>query len=127
MSFTPIETLDYNFELVDQAYLADEFHWNSVVSDGGISKHFEFRCQFCVDSVGVISMENAWGMEQLKKQMNIETFRPFGGCGMFFKLIECDLCHTAYYVGFGYTEPNNGRDVFFVLNIIQVLLQRPQS
>jgi len=41
-----------------------------------------------------------------------DAVRTYGGRGAYEKIIECTPCESIFYIGIGYDEPNNGRDVF---------------
>lgn len=43
-----------------------------------------------------------------------------GGKDDFYTWLQCDVCTADYYIGLGYLEPNNGRDVFFLKRILEM-------
>jgi hypothetical protein len=78
-----------------------------------------FGCSTCKTKLR-IDFSQATQFENLNLGVSIEKFIEFGGVGVLTILLQCEKCRTSFLIGIGYTEPNNGRDVFFVSKIIEL-------
>ncbi len=78
-----------------------------------------FECPVCLKSSIDIDSKDLVYHDNLK--IKIEAIENTGGTGFLCQLISCQNCNTFYFVGIGYTEPNNGRDVLFIHNILQLV------
>jgi hypothetical protein len=80
---------------------------------------FTYTCVNCESKI-VIDIFKATQYENLNLSFSTENFIEFGGTGYLNKLIQCESCTSFFLVGIVYTEPNYGRDVFFLHNIIEL-------
>jgi hypothetical protein len=80
---------------------------------------YSFTCPHCNTSTNIDTIHAVF-FQLVDWEIDEKELLPYDGTGMFGKIIHCPGCHTSYYTGINYLEPNNGRDVFVLHNIIEL-------
>lgn len=112
---------DKAFAVVKQHLLNTVGHTREYcISDANNVTPYHFTCPVCHDSVTHIDCSDAKCIENIKVNIDWEAIKALGGTGVIGKLMSCDHCHTPYFIGIGYVEPNYGRDVFLLHSIIEL-------
>ncbi len=120
MGFTLLDKSDSCFEVVRQHLLNTKgFTSKYCLLDYKSATPYYFKCPVCKDSIH-IDHSNANSFNREKIKINLQSIIDLGGTGIICKIIQCNNCHTNYFVGIGYMEPNNGRDVFLLHTIIEL-------
>jgi hypothetical protein len=102
-------------------HLLNKVGWKEpfTLLDHRIKTDYKFTCPHCGAAI-VIDTEGAADFSFLKWEGGKEALEPFGGTAFFSKIIGCNGCQTHYFIGIEYLEPNHGRDVLILHNIVEV-------
>ncbi|TKD60536.1 hypothetical protein [Flavobacterium sp. ASW18X] len=121
MGFKSLDKSDKTFEVEKQHLLnTDGFSSEYCILDFKTVTPYYFNCRVCQDSSINIDHINANSFNPEKIKIELESIIELGGTGTICKIIKCDNCDTHYFVGIGYIEPNNGRDVLLLHTIIEL-------
>lgn len=121
MGFKTLDKSDINFTISKQHLLNKKgVVQKYCILDSGHSTPYYFSCPNCKNSSINIDHSNANSFNPDKIKINLNSIIELGGTGTISKLIECENCQTNYFIGIGYIEPNNGRDVLLIHTIIEL-------
>jgi hypothetical protein len=121
MGFKLINNSEKEFIIVKQHLINKEgFIPKYCILDSRHSTPYYFLCPNCKKNSTNIDHLNAHSFDSNKIKVNINSIIEMGGTGTISKLISCQNCLTNYFVGIGYIEPNNGRDVLLLHTIIEL-------
>lgn len=121
MPFNSLPKSNQRFRIVRQLVINQEgFTQKFTLIDHKTVTPYYFQCPVCKSSSTNIDHLNAGTFNSNHIKIDKETFKKHGGTGLLSKLIQCNNCNTHYFIGIGYTEPNNGRDVFLLHNILEL-------
>lgn len=121
MAFISQNNTDKHYKVTRQHLLNTQgFTREYCISDANKVTPYQFSCPVCKTSSTKIISSNARWIESIKIQLDWEAIKALGGTGDMGNVMTCDTCHTPYFIGIGYAEPNYGRDVFFVHTIIEL-------
>lgn len=121
MGFKSLNKSNKHFEVARQHILnTDGFTSEYCIQDSNKVTPFHFNCQGCTDSSDTIDHLNCNPFDTEKIKVDVNSIIELGGTGTICKVIECENCATNYFVGIGYIEPNNGRDVLLLHTIIEL-------
>lgn len=121
MAFKILTDTDKKFEIVKQHVLnKDGFTKKYCILDSTVHTPFYFKCPVCKTNSTNIDLSNTQTFQSQKFQIDLDSITALGGTGIMCKIIQCENCSANYFVGIGYTEPNNGRDVFLLHTIIEI-------
>ncbi|MEJ8757131.1 hypothetical protein WG947_09000 [Pontibacter sp. H259] len=119
----PFEKTDSfrKYKIVKQHFYNDDPHqyW---LFDAGKNTPYTVVCPVCKSSdfrIDFNSLEAEVYIDDLSI-LDEEELRQLGGSGSVYKIIRCLNCNNLFYIGIGYREPNNGRDVYLLKTIIEV-------
>ena len=122
MPFKSIIKSDQHFRIVRQHIINQEgFTPKFTLIDHTTATPYYFQCPVCKSSSTNVDHLNAGTFNSDHIKIDKEAFMQYGGTGLLSKLIQCENCTTHYFIGIGYTEPNNGRDVFLLNNILELV------
>lgn len=109
--------------IVKQHFLIENIHdSNYWIYDAGRKNPYEFICPGCQVKSILIDHLNCKPVH-LKQHFNDpDKVIRMGGTGLVFKIIRCSNCGTCYYIGLGLIEPNNGRDVYVLHTILEIVI-----
>jgi hypothetical protein len=121
MGFETISPLNKKYRIVKQHFLNKEkFKSNYWIYDSGRKMPYYFMCPNCNMNSTNINHLDTETVDSSNFVLDLTQVAELGGAGSMGKIIECSQCKTEYYVGIGYIEPNNGRDVFLIHTIIEI-------
>jgi hypothetical protein len=121
MGFKSLNKSDKTFEVSKQHLLNKEgFTSKYCILDSNSSTPYYFLCPNCKTNSTNIDHSNANSFNPNKIKVDLDSIIELGGTGTICKLISCENCLTNYFVGIGYIEPNNGRDVLLMHTIIEL-------
>lgn len=121
MGFSTLDTSEKSFRIIEQHILnEDGFTPEFTLLDFRTVTPYYFSCTSCDRSTGHIGHDDAKTFSNQKFRIDSASLQEFGGPGTISKLINCDHCHTTFFVGIGYMEPNYGRDVFVLHSILEL-------
>ena len=89
------------------------------LQDSDFRSDFIFNCPNC-KKINFIDAKNSTSYPNIGLKFTQNEIDSIGGTGTISKLIDCVKCKTIYFVGIGYIEPNNGRDVLVLHNIVEL-------
>lgn len=121
MGFQTLKGSEHQFKILKIHILNKEkFSHKYKIYDAGSHTSYDFTCKNCNGSKTDINISDFTNFQADKIKINLDDLIEKGGTGSMCKLIKCERCNTFYYVGFGYDEPNNGRDVFMIHSILEL-------
>ena len=95
-----------------------------TLSDSGYASPYEIVCFGCEKSSYTLEIRfhpfNLRHFSLTDVGFDREEIISYGGAGQNDVWLQCPHCQTHYYVGVGWYEPNNGRDVFVLHTILEV-------
>ncbi|BDD05569.1 hypothetical protein [Aureibacter tunicatorum] len=115
----------YNFKSVcfSNQDIFDRSYWASTHSDQ--YQPFTHKCSNCESGTLIINYgptnSDMVFTSEFSSEFSVSELERIGGLGMFCKLSSCASCNQLYYVGFAYIEPQNGREVLVLNNIIELV------
>lgn len=101
--------------LLNQKGWTDEF----CLQDSNFKKCYKFNCCNCKQVIDINS-ENLSIFKNLGLNFNEREIEIISGTGSLSKIVICKNCKTLYFVGIGYLEPNYGRDVLVLHNVVEL-------
>lgn len=122
--FKSLDKSENKFEIVKLHLINKKGFTEFTILDSKTLTPFFFQCPNCKKCGSIdISKTNQFDSEKIK--IDLTEICKLGGTGFVCKLIKCESCSTYFFVGIGYTEPNYGRDVYFLHNIIELKKEPP--
>ena len=119
MGFKSLDTSDKHFKVVKLHLLNEKgFTSNYCILDFDKATPYYFMCPVCKKNSTNIGHDKLNSFDSKKFKIDFNAILSLGGPGSMCKLIQCTHCDTHYFVGIGYIEPNNGRSVLLIHNII---------
>ncbi|SNR17028.1 hypothetical protein [Tenacibaculum jejuense] len=124
---------------VKEVVLSNDKGWTNkyTILDHITETPYKFKCIVCNDATVEINHYDLGnvGNKTCTYQSNTDTpviiatndIRNHNGIGFCSKVTCCNNCNTYYYASFGYTEPNNGRDVIFLDTILRLEEKKTNS
>ena len=85
-----------------------------ILHDGGKNAPYYFLCPNCEQNSCHINHLNSSSVEEVEFQ------EPSFPLGHLFKVLVCNNCQCEFYIGIGYREPNNGRNLFEICKIHKI-------
>jgi hypothetical protein len=117
MGFETILKHNKTYQIVKEHFLNKEEHKRDWwIYDSGKKSPFYFMCPNCKANSTNINHLDTKNIDE----KTINQITKLSETGSIYKIIKCSQCNTEYYVGIGYIEPNNGRDVYLLHSIIEI-------
>ncbi|NER12090.1 hypothetical protein GWK08_01430 [Leptobacterium flavescens] len=121
MGFELVEEPKLKYKIVKQHFLAGPTFTDATkIYDAGRKTPFYFLCPNCKKHSINIDHLNTRYFNKEGFILDLDEVVKLGGAGPMHKLIKCSHCNSIFYIGIGYFEPNNGRDVFDIHTIIEI-------
>jgi hypothetical protein len=112
-----------NWHIEEQILLNNDSSSNRQfwMSDAGIISSYPFNCTKCMNSSLKLDHSKCEPFDNNNPIISLDDLVKHGGGGMYYKIMKCKSCKSKYYFGFGYIEPNYGRDVYVIHTILKVV------
>lgn len=96
----------------------DQKYWVHRIQNKPNHASFVLECPNCRKGKIFISFSNSTDTQKISHLVDDKEKQRIGGLGLLYHFSTCDNCRKAFYIGLGYIEPNNGREVITLHNVV---------